>query len=175
GLRFKQFYNGARCCPTRAQLMTGLYAHQAGVGHMMTPYSKGGEPIPAYAGDLSPHAVTIAEVMRPAGYTTLMTGKWHVTPADGSGDPVNQANWPVQRGFDRFYGTIHGAGSFYDPASLTLQNDPVEPDSDDFYYTDAIGDHAAQFIRETPPDKPLFPYMSFTGPHWPLHAPDADI
>ena len=175
GLRFKQFYNGARCCPTRAQLMTGLYAHQAGVGHMMTPYFKDGEPIASYAGDLSPHAVTIAEVLRPAGYTTLMSGKWHVTPAVGSGDPVNQKNWPVQRGFDRFYGTIHGAGSFYDPASLTLQNDPVEPDSDDFYYTDAIGDHASQFIREAPADKPFFLYMPFTSPHWPLHAPDADV
>src|SRR6186997_1974731 len=77
GLRFTQFYNNARCCPTRASLLTGLYAHQAGIGHMVDGFStKVGE---AYAGDLSPKAVTIAEVLKAAGYATYMAGKWHVT------------------------------------------------------------------------------------------------
>ena len=168
GLRFKQFYNGARCCPTRAQLMTGLYAHQTGIGHMMSDYG-----LPGYAGDLNTSCVTIAEVMKGAGYTTLMSGKWHVTPAeDGPGD---KHNWPRQRGFDRFFGTIHGAGSFYDPVSLTLENEPIKPESNDFYYTDAIADHAIRFIEESPSEDPFFLYMPFTAAHWPLHAPDEDI
>jgi arylsulfatase len=168
GLRFKQFYNGARCCPTRAQLMTGLYAHQTGIGHMMEDYD-----LPGYRGDLNTACVTIAEVMKSAGYTTLMTGKWHVTPnVDGPGD---RHNWPRQRGFDHFFGTIHGAGSFYDPVSLTLENEYVEPEGDNWYYTDAIGDHAIQFIEKSPADAPFFLYMPFTAAHWPLHAPDEEI
>ena len=178
GLRFRQFYNTARCCPTRAALMTGLYPHQAGVGHMMTPYFKDGELIPSYQGELSDNCVTIAEALKPAGYTTLMSGKWHVVPAEGS-EPsrpvVGKKNWPRQRGFDRFFGTIHGAGSFYNPPSLTLDNDPIEPDSDDFYYTTEIGRHAEQFVEEAPRDSPFFLYMPFTSPHWPLHALDEDI
>ena len=105
GLRFTQFYNTSRCCPTRASLLTGLYAHQAGIGQMT---SDGGQP--GYRGDLSRNAVTLAEVLKSAGYRTYMSGKWHVTKQlkpDG-----DKSNWPRQRGFDRFYGTIIGAGSF---------------------------------------------------------------
>ena len=168
GLRFKQFYNGARCCPTRAQLMTGLYAHQTGIGHMMSDYG-----LPGYRGDLNTSCVTVAEVLKTAGYATLMTGKWHVTPnEDGPGD---KHNWPRQRGFDHFFGTIHGAGSFYDPVSLTLENEPTKPENTDFYYTNAIGDHAIRFIEATPAEQPLFLYMPFTAAHWPLHAPDEEI
>ena len=109
GLRFRQFYNTARCCPTRAALMTGLYPHQAGIGHMMTPYFKDGELVPSYQGELRDSCVTIAEALKPAGYTTLMSGKWHVVPAEGA-EPtrpvVGKKNWPRQRGFDRFFGTI---------------------------------------------------------------------
>ncbi|MCY4597521.1 MAG: sulfatase-like hydrolase/transferase, partial [Bryobacterales bacterium] len=139
GLRFRSFYNFARCCPTRASLITGLYPHQAGVGHMMSEYRKDGEPIPSYMGNLNKSCVTIAEVLGQAGYTTLMSGKWHVTPAEGSGSKVDRSNWPMQRGFDKFFGTIHGAGSFYDPVSLTRGNEPEDP-GPDFYYTTAIGD-----------------------------------
>ncbi|MDA1234828.1 MAG: sulfatase-like hydrolase/transferase, partial [Acidobacteria bacterium] len=103
GLRFKHFYNGARCCPTRASLLTGLYAHQAGVGHMMEEYRKDGELIEAYQGQLNDRCVTIAEALKPAGYTTLLSGKWHVSPAiDRSVEtPTDKHNWPRQRGFDR--------------------------------------------------------------------------
>ena len=102
GLRFTQFYNTARCCPTRATLLSGLYAHQAGVGHMMGNYG-----IPQYQGNLNRNCVTIAEVLKPAGYRTYMSGKWHVTPykANEVANP-DISNWPLQRGFDRFYGTI---------------------------------------------------------------------
>jgi arylsulfatase len=102
GVRFTQFYNTARCCPTRATLLTGLYAHQAGIGHMMDDRG-----LDAYRGDLNRRCVTIAEVLRTAGYRTYMSGKWHVTKKINPNGESEKHNWPLQRGFDRFYGTIH--------------------------------------------------------------------
>jgi len=141
GLRFTQFYNTARCCPTRASLMTGLYQHQAGVGHMMN--DRGFE---SYRGDLNNRCVTIAEVLKLAGYSTYMSGKWHVTRHRGPEGPKH--NWPRQRGYDRFFGTIHGAGCFYDPCSLTRDNTQIPPGSDDFYYTNAISDNAGAALAD---------------------------
>ena len=168
GVRFTQFYNTARCCPTRASLMSGLYQHQAGVGHMMS--DKGYD---SYRGELSNRCVTIAEVLKTAGYSTYMSGKWHVTKStEPDGD---KHNWPRQRGFDRFFGTIHGAGSFYDPNSLTRDNTQIVPDSEDFYYTDAISDNAVKFIREHNTNNSFFMYVAYTAPHWPMHAKPQDI
>jgi len=167
GIRFTQFYNTARCCPTRASLMTGLYQHQAGVGHMME--DKGYE---SYRGDLNNRCVTIAEVLKQAGYSTYMSGKWHVTRYRGPEGPKH--NWPRQRGFDRFFGTIHGAGSFYDPCSLTRDNTQIPP-GEDFYYTNAISDNAVKYISEHNADNPFFMYVAFTAPHWPMHALPQDI
>lgn len=177
GLRFTQFYNTARCCPTRASLLTGLYPHQAGIGHMMNDRGH-----PGYRGDLNQNCVTIAEALRPAGYSTYMAGKWHVTPHVAPDAPRN--NWPLQRGFDRFYGTIHGAGSFYDPNSLTRDNGQISPSADPeyqpetYYYTDAISDHAVRFIDEhhsAKADSPFFMYVAYTAAHWPMHALPNDI
>lgn len=168
GLRFTQFYNTARCCPTRASLMTGLYPHQAGVGHMV---DTGKESLPGYRGDLNENCVTIAQVMRQAGYRTMMTGKWHVTPVTPA-----KTNWPLQRGFERFYGTIHGAGSFYDPATLTLGNEPAQPDGPGYYYTDAIATYTEKFLDELGKGAdPFFAYVAFTAPHWPMHAIESDV
>ena len=107
GLRFTQFYNCARCCPTRASL-TGLYPHQAGFGLMTADDTR--SSFLSYQGDLSDQCVTIAEVLKESGYHTLMCGKWHLTPPD----LPSKHNWPVQRGFERFYGTILGASSYFD-------------------------------------------------------------
>ena len=147
GVRFTQFYNTGRCCPTRATLLTGTYAHQAGIGWMMS-----NQNLPGYKGDLGKNVRTIAEVLKSADYSTYMAGKWHVTPHVRPGSPKH--NWPRQRGFDRFYGTIHGAGSFFDPNSLTRENTLISPLSDkeyqpkEFYYTHAINDHVERYIRE---------------------------
>ena len=171
GLRYQQFYNTSRCCPTRASLLTGLYPHQAGVGHMME--DKG---YPAYRGNINRNCQTIAEVLRPTGYATYMSGKWHVAKDVAPDGP--KFNWPLQRGFDRFFGTIHGAGSFYDPNSLTRDNTQIAPGTEDFYYTDAIADNAVQFItqhNETRSNDPFFLYVAFTAPHWPMHAKPEDI
>ena len=132
GVRFTQFYNTARCCPTRAALLTGLYAHQAGIGHMVDgPGPQSGSP--AYSGELGKNAVTIAEVLKTAGYATYMTGKWHVTKVVNPQSESDKHNWPLQRGFERFYGTIHGAGSFFDPNTLTRDNEFISPYADAEY------------------------------------------
>ena len=179
GLRFTQFYNTARCCPTRASLLTGLHPHQAGVGHMMNDRGHDG-----YRGTLNHQCVTIAEALKPAGYRSYAVGKWHVTPGQTAKLLTATNNWPLQRGFDRFYGTIHGAGSYFDPSSLvrdrrliTAANDR-EYQAREFYYTDAIADHAVKFIREHARDRrdaPFFLYTAFTAAHWPLHAKESDI
>ena len=169
GLRYTQFYNTSRCCPTRAALLTGLHQHQAGVGHMMNDRGNDG-----YRGDLNKHCLTIAQVLRSAGYKNYMSGKWHVTPLKPDRVNPSRHNWPLQRGFDRFFGTIHGAGSFYDPNSLTSGNTFITP-GDGFYYTDAISDSAVKFIREHDTDDPFFVYVAYTAAHWPMHALPEDI
>jgi arylsulfatase len=177
GVKFTQFYNTARCCPTRASLLTGLYPHQAGVGHMLwdTGY-------PGYATRLSRDAVTIAEVLRDAGYATYMTGKWHL--AERVANPKNPVGWPLARGFDKFYGTLAGYGSFYDPATLCRDNTYITPQDDpqyrseNFYYTDAISDNAIQYLKghkSASAGKPFFMYVAYTAAHWPLQAPDDAI
>lgn len=177
GLRYTQFYNTARCCPTRASLLSGLYPHQAGIGHMMSDSGFDG-----YRGELNRKCRTMAEVLKSAGYGTYMAGKWHVT-SDVRPDG-NKDNWPRQRGFDRFYGTIHGAGSFFDPNSLTRENTQVTPVNDPeykpetYYYTDAISDHAVRYIKEhneSKSDQPYFIYVAYTAAHWPMHALPEDI
>ena len=177
GIRFTQFYNTARCCPTRASLLTGLYQHQAGIGLMTGDRKK-----PGYKGDLGRDAMTIAEVMGTGGYRNYMAGKWHVTKHTRPQGPKD--NWPLQRGFDKFYGTITGAGSFYDPATLCRGNDFITPVNDPvykpetYYYTHAISDNAVMFLeehQEETPDKPFFMYVAYTTAHWPMHALPGDI
>ena len=177
GLRFTQFYNTARCCPTRASLLTGVYQHQAGIG-LMTSNRK----LPGYQGDLGRNVMTIAEALGTGGYRAYMSGKWHVTRFTSPEGPKD--NWPRQRGFEKFYGTITGAGSFYDPATLCRDNTYITPVNDSkykpetFYYTDAISDNATTFLREhalESPDKPFFMYVAYTTAHWPMHALPRDI
>jgi arylsulfatase len=165
GLRFTQFYNCGRCCPTRAALLTGLYPHQAGVGHMMDDFRR-----PGYRGNLNRECATIAEVLKTGGYQTMMVGKWHVTRHNGPEGP--KFNWPISRGFEKFYGTIHGAGSYFDPISLCRDDHFVHEGSETYYYTDALSDQAVQYIEgASRAGKPFFLYVAYTAPHWPLHAP----
>jgi arylsulfatase len=184
GLRFTQFYNTARCCPTRASLLTGLYPHQAGVGYMTdrAPYSANAMINEWYAGDLRPDTVTLGEAMRGAGYRTYAIGKWHVTK--DIEENASRHNWPLQRGFDRYYGILRGASSFFQPPELLRDNDRVRYDADpeypvkDFYLTDAFSDHAVKFVNEharTRAGQPFFMYLAYTAAHWPMHARPADI
>jgi arylsulfatase A-like enzyme len=165
GVRFTQFYNAARCCPSRASLLTGLYNHQAGVGSMIQDLGH-----PSYRGYLNENCVTIAEALRPAGYKTYMSGKWHV----GEQRP----HWPTDRGFDRYFGLISGASNYFkldEGRGMAIDDKPFTPDDPNFYMTDAFTDHAVRFVEQHPKSSPFFLYLAYTAPHWPLHALPEDI
>ena len=153
--------------PTRASLLTGLYPHQAGVGHMVENQS-----VPAYQGYLNERCVTLAEVLRPAGYTTLMAGKWHVGE--------NRPHWPSDRGFEHYYGLISGGSNYWrldTGRQMARDSEPIQPEGERFYLTDAFTDNALGFLDAygRDPAKPFFLYVAYTAPHWPLHAWPEDI
>ncbi|MXV15504.1 sulfatase-like hydrolase/transferase [Pedobacter sp. HMF7056] len=170
GLKMTQFYNASRCCPSRASLLTGLYPHQAGVGDMVNTRVQ-----PAYQGYLNQNSVTIAEAMKRSGYNTYMAGKWHVGQAP--------EHWPVKRGFDRYFGLIDGANSYFgnipyrpnQTLTIALDDKPYDP-GPGYYSTDAYTDYAIKFIDEGQPSgKPFFLYLAYQAPHWPLQALPEDI
>src|SRR5690606_29371745 len=123
--------------------------------------------------DLSPNTVTIAEALKLVGYNTYMAGKWHLTRFT---DPKGAShNWPLQRGFDKFYGTLPGYGSQYNPAGLMENNDFKEPKGD-FYYTEALTQKSISYLEEASMSKsPFFLYLSYSAPHYPLHAKEEFI
>ncbi|PWJ34998.1 arylsulfatase [Sediminitomix flava] len=193
GIRFTQFYNTSRCCPTRASLLTGLYPHQAGIGQMT-----GNQHKPGYEGQIKKTAVTIAEVLKDAGYATGMVGKWHVSNTSvkknsNGQDRQAQLDWlnhqaylnddfgpleayPTARGFDKYYGNIWGVVNFFDPFSLVNGIEPVKKVPEDYYHTTALSDSAVNYIEEfSKSEKPFFMYVAHTAPHWPLHALPEDI
>ncbi|GAB3924555.1 arylsulfatase [Mucilaginibacter myungsuensis] len=187
GVRYTNFYNTSRCCPTRASLLTGLYNHQAGIGKMTDA-----EDAPGYQGHLGANTVTIAEVLKTAGYNTAMSGKWHVSNTSGRPTSKEQLDWlnhhtefpefspisqyPTSRGFDKFFGTIWGVVDFFDPFSLVSGTKPITKVPKDYYHTDAINDTAVTYIKGyAKSDKPFFLYVAENAPHWPLHAKPADI
>jgi arylsulfatase len=149
GIRFSQFLSENKCNPSRTSLMTGQY--------YIRGYNSG-------------RTLTIAEGLQAAGYRSYVSGKWDVV-ADTSGGPL-------QRGFDHFYGNIRGCGSQFAP--LGLQRDGLDAEHEwreqpEFYYTHAITAQANRYIAQTPEDTPLFLLVSYTAPHWPLHALPEDI
>lgn len=177
GLRFSQFYNTGRCCPSRAALLTGVYPHQAGMGHMTRDRG-----LPSYSGTILPHVPTLAERLRQGGYRTMMTGKWHL------GTEPKQS--PIARGFDRFYGTRNFIDSYFtvlkhcpvfldDKIVLPGTETPVNhlhPDQE-WYTTDVFTDYALHFMDEAfkqHSDQPIFLYIAHNAPHFPLHAREED-
>lgn len=186
GMRFTQFYNTSRCCPTRASLLTGLYPHQAGVGRMTMDAGK-----PGYRGFLTENTVTIAEVLRQAGYNTGMTGKWHISETnqlesdkqlkwlahqENYGPFSDTSQYPVARGFDKYFGNIWGVVDYFDPFSLVNGKEQVMTVPDNYYYTDAISDTTVAYVQQfSSDDKPFFLYVAHTAPHWPIQALPEDI
>ncbi|MCC2683451.1 MAG: arylsulfatase [Paenibacillaceae bacterium] len=171
GMRFTRFYNTARCAPSRASLLTGLHPHQTGIG--ILTYNDGPD---GYPGNLNQRCVTMAEVLKSEGYRTYMSGKWHLA---NDVENVNDT-WPLQRGFDRYFGTLTGSGSFYHPHTLTRGNESADEETrrPGFYYTDAISEEAVQSLEDhftDHSDKPFFQYVAYTAPHWPLHAPPETV
>ncbi|TWV13229.1 arylsulfatase [Bacteroidaceae bacterium HV4-6-C5C] len=184
GVRFSHFYNTSRSCPTRASLLTGLYQHQAGIGRMTFD-----DHLPGYRGTLSRDAVTIAEVLKQAGYGTCMLGKWHVAETPLRDDQrawlnhqvyhetfSDLSNYPVNRGFDTHYGVIYGVVDYFDPFSLVEGEVPVKNVPKDYYITQALSDRAVEEVdKYSKQDKPFFMYLAYTCPHWPLQALPEDI
>ena len=177
GLRFSQFYNTGRCCPSRAALLTGVYQHQAGMGHMTKDRG-----LPSYSGTILPNVPTLAERLRRGGYRTMMTGKWHL------GTEPKQS--PIARGFDRFYGTRNFIDSYFtvlEHCPVFLDDKIVLPGTEtpvnhlhpnqEWYTTDVFTDYALHFMDEAfkkHSDQPIFLYIAHNAPHFPLHAREED-
>ncbi|MBD3217824.1 MAG: sulfatase-like hydrolase/transferase, partial [candidate division Zixibacteria bacterium] len=178
GAVFTQAYNCARCCPSRASLLTGLYPHQAGMGHMVADFGK-----PSYTGYLNDNSVTIAEVLKQSGYKTALSGKWHLGRRYDLTEPENKMPvgikgypTPNQKGFDEFYGTLVGATSYFNPKMLMENESFVEPEGKNYHFTDATTEHAINTIEKfNDGGDPFFLYLSYTAPHWPLQAFEEDI
>ena len=178
GIRFTHFYNAARCCPTRASLLTGLYPHQAGMGGMVKhqPTDTGY----AYQGYLNKTCLTIAEALKPAGYRSYISGKWHVGEFKGT--------WPLDRGFDRYYGLISGVMNYWNihkgknktiKRTFLRDNEIINDEiQGGIYATNAYTEEAIHFLNthfEENADQPFFLYLAHQAPHWPIHAPDSMI
>ena len=176
GKLFTKFYNNTKCNPTRASLLTGLYAPEAGLRNGAVKKDKPGTPN-VQQGYLSPQALTMATALGSQGYQTFLSGKWHLGQVPG--------HFPWQRGFDRFYGLLIGASSYYgihtDPAgneqipAMAFDGKKYLPPDSGFYATNAYTDKAIDFLEERKSQQPFFLYMAYTAPHWPLHALPAEI
>ena len=164
GLRMTQLYNSARCCPTRASLMTGLHPHKTGVGFMTADNGK-----PGYRGFLNDNCVTSATILKQAGYKTYLAGKWHLRGKAGLHCT------PTNRGFDEFYGPFHDYADFYKPEiyhRLPEGRAKLPIADEDFYATDAITDYALHFMDDARQEKkPFYLYLAYNAPHFPLQAP----
>jgi arylsulfatase A-like enzyme len=177
GVRLTQFYNSVRCWPSRASLVTGRYPHQVGLGGDVLlsnrPLPATGGPAQGFLSDVP----TLADRLHALGYGTYLSGKWHLGE--------RPEHWPRQRGFDRYFGLISGASSFFEmidepgrPRAMALDDNVWTPPADGFYMTDATTDHAIEFLTghwRDRPSSPFFLYVAYTAPHWPLHAKDEDI
>lgn len=172
GTRLKQCYNNGICAPSRTSLLTGQYPHKAGIGFFNRDLG-----LPAYQGYLNKESLTLGEALKTGGYTTIMSGKWHV------GNEPDK--WPLQRGFDKFFGFIDGGLSYFDtkpilkggPFSSKLYEGNKEFTITDknHYLTDALTDKAIGYLKEQDNNQPFFLYMAYNAPHWPMHAKPVDI
>ena len=174
GIRFREFYNNSICAPTRASLLTGQYPHRAGIGYFDVNLG-----LPPYQGYLNKESLTLGEVFKANGYSTIISGKWHVGK--------DSLSWPQQRGFEKSYGIVGGASDYFDinpmpfgrtpsPVVMLKNNVRQYPKDNSFYFTDEIGNNAVSFLEEQNKEhKPFFLYVAFTAPHWPLQALPEDI
>ncbi len=176
GLRYTDFHSTPMCSPTRAALLTGRNSHSVGIGHVA--HSDPG--FPGYAMELSDDCVTAAEVLREAGWATLMVGKWHLAKDSDCSDAGPRHSWPCQRGFERFYGFLDGFTNLHHPHRLVRDNTAVDVDAypDGYYFTDDITDEAIAMVKgvkASDPTKPFFLYFAHGAVHAPLHAKAEDI
>jgi arylsulfatase len=178
GLRLTDFHSAPACSPTRAMLMTGTDHHIAGIGTMLEVVVPGFAGAPGYEGYLNDRVVALPELLRDAGYLTLMAGKWHL------GDTIDRSPWA--RGFERSFALLPAGGSHYGGGlfsrfatveTLYTEDDEFVDAPPDFYSSDGFTDKLLEYLQERAPDdeRPFFAYLPFQAPHWPLQAPDEDI
>ena len=168
GVRYTQFMNTSRCCPSRAALLSGNYPHHVNMGWMTAV----DEHRDGYRGELTAAYPTLAEILSGANYATAMSGKWHLTLDLRIEEPPN-GSWPTERGFDQFFGCLAGGGSYRRHGRYVDGTEfiPKESLPSGFYYTDAITTRAVKFIEDHEPSQPLFLYLAHYAPHRPLDAP----
>ena len=176
GFRYSNFHVTPLCSPTRAALLTGLNSHAAGMGFV----ANADPGFPGYASELPRHQPSLAEVLKANGYATMAVGKWHLCREQDLSVAGDNHSWPLQRGFDQFYGILEALTNFHHPHLLYDGNSPVDVDEypEGYYFTDDITDRACRMLREVKtadPDKPVFLYYAHGAVHAPLHAKDDDI
>lgn len=155
------------CSPTRAALLTGLNPHDAGVGHVA--HSDSG--FPGYVMELTRHAATAAEIFGDNGWFTSIVGKWHLTKDSHCSDAGPFDSWPIQRGFNRFYGFLDGFTNLHQPHRLMEDNHTVDTDTypDGYYLTDDLTDQAISMIRSSKAANPARPFFTYAA-HGAVHA-----
>ncbi|MGH9138834.1 MAG: arylsulfatase [Acidimicrobiales bacterium] len=176
GLRYTNFHVTPMCSPTRAALLTGVNAHRAGAGHVA--HSDAG--FPGYAMELADDVVTLAEVLRDAGWSTLMVGKWHLCKDSDTNEAGSKRSWPLTRGFERFYGILDAFTNLHHPHRIVEDNHVVDVDAypDGYYFTDDLTDQAIRMVQAAKaanPAKPFLLYFAHGSVHAPLHAKAEDI
>jgi len=176
GLCFTNYHTAPLCSPSRAAIQTGLNPHRAGFAGVAN-FDPG---FPGWTMEISPDIQTLPEVMRAAGYTTFGVGKWHLTRDAAMHDGAPRDSWPIQRGFDRYYGVLEGWTNLHHPHRLIRDNSPVDVDTypEGYYFTDDITDEAISYLkalRAHDADRPFFLYVAHGAVHGPLHAKASDI
>ncbi len=176
GLRFANYTTVPMCSPARAALLTGKNPHSVGCGWI----AHANPGFPGYSGEIAPDAPTMAEILGAQGYSTMMVGKWHNTWSHNVHEAADHSSWPLQRGFDKFYGFMDAESSYFQPERLYEGNNPVEVDvyPDDHFATDDWTQRALRWMKEhhaSDPEHPFFLYAAFNAPHMPLQAKAQDI
>ncbi|MGI8793938.1 MAG: arylsulfatase [Acidimicrobiales bacterium] len=172
GLQFTNFHVTPLCSPTRASLLTGRSQHAVG----MRSISNFRTGFPNQLGHISPHAATVAEVLRSVGYATFCVGKWHLAPMEQCSAAGPFEHWPLGRGFDRFYGFLEGETDQFHP-DLVIDNHPTAPPAgpeDGYHVSEDLVDHALRMVSDAKgvrPDRPFFTYLAFGATHAPHQAP----
>ena len=170
GVRFNNFHTTALCSPTRAALLTGRNHHSVGMG-IVANWDTG---FPGFRGRVTSRAATLAEMLHPQGYNAYAVGKWHLVPTDTMTSTGPYDHWPLQRGFDRYYGFLDGGTDHWSP-DLVKDNHPIDPPRTEGYHLSAdLADRAIDLVRDhrsVHPEKPFFLYFCFGAGHYPLHAP----
>jgi len=168
GMLFTQFYSCGNNAMSQTALMTGQYPHRVGMGVPMVDLELKG-----YRGSITQSTITLAEFLKSAGYTTLMSGKWGLTRHYKPNAP--SFAWPLNRGFEKFYGTILSQTSYFEPQFLMMNSLPY-PFGEEYYHTYAVANEAVEFLDQTRGrSNPFFLYVAFTAPSWPLHAPEEEV